>query len=142
MLRTTLLLASSILFFIALAAGCKNETKTASRTCEVVGKVLLDGEPLEDAKVVFLPQETGAGDPGYPLAFGISDNKGRFALKRVAIVADQLKQIPHGRYRVIVSKIVDGKERIPKRYNLQTELVYELETEEPFSRPEFDILGK
>lgn len=139
MFRTIVWLPIATLFVAALVLGCENEPQASIQTCEVVGKVLLDGKPLENAKVVFLPQETGSGTPSYPLAFGTTDKQGRFPLKRVAVVSDQLKQIPHGRYRVIVSNIIDGIERIPKRYNLQTELVYDLETEEPFSRPEFDL---
>ena len=131
--------ATAAFIFCLLLAGCSDEISGSVKTCEVVGKVLLDGSPLADAKVVFLPDQLERDSSFYSLAFGVTDDKGRFTLQRVGNGFKKVNQLAHGRYRVMITKLVDGREVLPERFHLSSELTYDLHTEESFVRPEFDL---
>jgi hypothetical protein len=124
----------SILF---LLAGCSNDIPIAP----VSGTVFLNGKPLPHAHVVFQPVGTRENpNPGRG-SYGATDERGRFTLKydggsRTGAVV--------GRHTVAIATIlegegtfdpetgspdgepVEGKERIPARYNDKTILTFDV----------------
>lgn len=60
---------------LVLLAGCG-----AGNTAPVTGTVTMDGVPLENATVVFLPQRDGTGQGGGRPAAGKTDGEGRYKL--------------------------------------------------------------
>jgi hypothetical protein len=84
--------------------------------------VYLDGKTLEGASVIFDP-EPFLG-PSYHRHQATANAAG------MADLDPELPAYPHclyvGLYRVRISKIVDGKESIPAKYNTQTTLGREL----------------
>lgn len=121
---------------IAPVCGCDPDWPLAHSTCEVRGQVVLDGEPLDDAKVVFIPQRVKVKDEICKIASAITDNRGEFTLE---VDSDNPKQIQHDRYRVLVSKLIDNQETLHRSYNRESVLVYEVETQEAFDRPAFEL---
>jgi len=106
-------------------------------TCGVKGVVTLDGQAIADVKVVFIPQRVGKKGDFNRIASGTSNDRGEFTL---SIDAKKSKQIRHGRYRVIASKIVEGKELFHKSYNAESVLMVEIDTQEAIQRPELELL--
>jgi hypothetical protein len=74
---------------LALLVGCSSATGVP-----VTGKVTLDGEPVENAAVMFMP--SGPGQP----ATGATDKAGNFALH----IGGQTDLIPPGQYQVGITK--------------------------------------
>lgn len=115
-----------ILTCCLLAMGCGSGGLTPA-----TGIVLLDGEPLSQAKVTFTPSD-GTNGPG---GMGITDAAGRFKLFNPQGKTGLLP----GTYRVTVNKVelkgdfeegiaiaaTDAKELLPPRYSspLKTELL-------------------
>jgi hypothetical protein len=89
-------------------------------------EVTLDDKPLAGATVTFEPEEfLGAA---FIACSGETDENGR------TVISGQNAKFPGiylGFYRVRISKIVDGKETLPARYNTQTELGYEASDDIP-----------
>jgi hypothetical protein len=98
------------LFLIAMTtAGCDSFDSTKSSaaledfggTSIVSGTVTLDGEPVESAKLVFIPEKLMGGMQSFrPLAFSTTDSSGLYSLQ----LGDGSEKIPTGRYRVLISK--------------------------------------
>ena len=94
--------------------------------------VLLNGAPLEGANVTYEPEKF-LGDQ-VQAATGATD---RFGMAYMSIpkekrpTADAPAGVQFGVYRVRVSKIVDGREVIPARYNTATELGQEISHDDP-----------
>ena len=88
--------------------------------------VQLDGKPLEGGTVTFTPEAFLGGS--FKNHTGQTNNFGN-----VLLDADMPQQYPNlmyvGLYRVSVSKMVNGKELIPAKYNKQTTLGRELSSE-------------
>lgn len=63
--------------------GCREQTPSAAPTLvPVSGQVVLDGEPVAGAKVVFLPQRLfSAGNRVQPAASALTDQQGHFSLQ-------------------------------------------------------------
>ncbi|QDT91814.1 carboxypeptidase-like regulatory domain-containing protein [Gimesia algae] len=78
---------------------------------QVKGKVTLDGAPLADANVTFMP-ETIRGSSG------TTDSDGNYEL---TYIRDE-KGAAIGNHKVVISKLVDEKETIPPNYSDETEL--------------------
>jgi hypothetical protein len=72
-----LVLRVGLLVAVAAALGCG---KRPPQFIEVSGVVLLNGQPLPNAKVEFVPDVQGFG--AEINSFGISDDQGRFTLAR------------------------------------------------------------
>jgi hypothetical protein len=95
-------------------------------------RVTLDGQPLVDATVTLEP-ETFLGDEMKP-AVGATNQSGATS---PAIPKEQRPdpKLPGGAqlglYRVRISKIVNGKETIPARYNTETILGQEVSYDDP-----------
>ncbi|MCL2349218.1 MAG: carboxypeptidase-like regulatory domain-containing protein [Planctomycetaceae bacterium] len=90
-------------FFVLVlifTAGC------SSKACKVTGVVTLDGTPLEEANVSFVPVADGKGD----LASGITDKNGVYQLQTLS--GEILQGTTPGEYTVVLRKSFvkwDGK---------------------------------
>jgi len=94
----------------------------------VTGKVTLDGSPLADAIVSFMPEN----EEGIP-AFGRTDREGHYTLHESSEAGGAVV----GKYTVRISTFREGqpdadppippvKEKVPPRYNVETELAVEV----------------
>jgi len=83
-------------------------------------KVTLDGQPLAGATVTFEP-EPFMGDAIKPCS-GVTDEFGNVTLRGHS---EKYDGIFPGFYRVKISKLVDGAESIPAKYNTETTLGHE-----------------
>lgn len=91
--------------------GCNQPETELTVAPKVRGKITFDGEPLVDAKVVFVPQKLMSKKRTViPFAYGLTDESGRFVLK----LSDGSMNISKGDYRVIISKRDD-----PSQENLR-----------------------
>ncbi|QDT66509.1 transthyretin-like family protein [Calycomorphotria hydatis] len=109
----------------AMCIGCWSDSNLPE-LAEVTGTVLLDGEPVPNARLQFLPAE---GRPSY----GKTDEDGQFRLRynlredgavlgnhRVEITTEDLIEDAE------TEKSIKVPERIPKKYNVNSELVMEV----------------
>lgn len=83
---------------LLVLSGCGPDTSGLPATVPASGVVLLDGEPVHGASVVFAPVEPGK----YP-ASGLTDEEGRFELNAFEA---KTGAVP-GEYKVMVSKTVE-----------------------------------
>ena len=99
----------------------------------VHGTVTLDDEPLPGASISFI---SAADENAAPL-FGHTDEQGRYQMFETVA----LDGVPPGVYRVRISTFDEGnpetdppmpvvRERVPKRYNVETTLTAEISTGE------------
>ena len=86
--------------------------------------VQLDGRPLDKATVVFDPEKFLG--PNFSPAEGISTASGFTAIRRKLGLG-----VPLGLYNIRITKLVDGKESIPARYNTHTTLGIEVAPSTP-----------
>jgi len=91
--------------------------------------VTLNGKELEGATVTFEPEEFL--QPGLETCSGVTDKGGRMKPKGPD---PEYSGIHYGLYRVKISKMDNGKETIPARYNTQTTLGYEA-AEDTYEEP-------
>lgn len=110
--------AATVATFAALVAGCGGPANVGT----VSGVVTLDGQPLPDARVTFQPRQ------GAP-SLGVTDASGRYELRYTRDRAGAVV----GEHAVSISTFRAGRpdadppverrpERVPPRYNRQTEL--------------------
>lgn len=117
-----------------LVAGCGG---SGERLAPVEGTVTLDGEPLANARVEF---ELSAENPSYgkvsgSAAYGRTDAKGRYKLK----YTHEKNGAPVGKHVVRITTrdtTIDAEgnevqvpERLPRKYNLDSELTAEVKPE-------------
>lgn len=100
------------------AVGCGGD---GPELASVEGTVLLDGTPLENAKLVFTP--TGPGRP----SSGRTDASGKYSLSYTseeggAILGEHLVDISTYVRGDVDSGTVGAPERLPMRYNRKSEL--------------------
>lgn len=98
---------------ILLMTGCSGGPADPKLN-SVVGKVTLDGEPLSDAVVTFIP------DRG-PASGAITDEEGNYDLK----FKSGSRGAVSGKHTVTISTDIDGSgipsnERVPDKYNKNT----------------------
>ncbi|WP_146584772.1 hypothetical protein [Posidoniimonas polymericola] len=114
---------------LLLGSGC---SPSKFDFADVEGRVLLDGEPVSDAKVVFMPVGMNEEGESGPYSHGVTDSDGRYALKTQD--EDARSGAVVGRHRVIVStkqahldpntmdrEIIDVPESIPWKYTYYKE---------------------
>jgi len=98
----------------------------------VSGKVTLDGRPLPDAAVSFMPDD----EHGIP-SLGVTDSNGVYTLRQTA----ELAGAPAGKYTVRITTFREGRpeadppvpgvpEKVPAEYNVRTKLAAEVKPEE------------
>lgn len=115
---------------VAARVNAWKEMRTGMTT--VPCHVTLDGQPLAGAKVTLEP-EAFLGDE-IKIAFGTTD---QFGTVSPSIPKDQRPdpKLPGGAhfglYKVRISKIVNGKETVPARYNTETILGQEVSYDDP-----------
>ena len=115
-----------IMFLPVALSACGRGGMTYS---PVSGKVTLDGKPLANANVVFIPIAKPGSDISGDTAGGVTDENGQYTLK--TSTRDGLKDGAQvGKHRVSISKqFTRGEgdrsitnETLPRRYNEVTEL--------------------
>jgi hypothetical protein len=110
---------------VLAVAGCGDSKFSYA---PVAGQVLLDGKPVPNARVVFMPRTTREDGEAGPYSNGTTDDEGRFTLATVE--SDSKSGAVVGPHRVIVStrqahvepndpdiEIIDSPETIPRPYN-------------------------
>ena len=128
MQRTAPVVALVAIVVLGLSpAGCGPD---GPELAPVAGTVTLDGNPLAGARIEFQPQEGENASPSY----GMTDQAGRYKL----IYGPGQKGAMLGRHAVRIStggQSSDGvnpameiPERVPPRYNSETELFREVES--------------
>lgn len=104
----------------------------------VRGVVTLDGEPLADATVMFLPIEVDGERPGREISssVGSSDADGAYELFYV----ERVRGAVPGTHKVTITKRNEtGRQILPARYNSQTELESKVPGDEPY---DFDLTSR
>ena len=120
-------------FLVLAAAGCGAETYPLA---PVSGRVTLDKVPLADARVGFEPIRQGDGINAGPGSYGSTDAEGRYRL--ISLEGDEGAVVGPHRVWVRTYRAVEGPngsivtrtpERVPARYNSQTELTFTVRPE-------------
>lgn len=129
-----LLCASAIAF--ASISGCGG---SKFKYAEVEGRVVLDGAPVPDARVIFMPMTTNEDGESGPYSQGVTDADGRYKLTTQGEKTRSGAVV--GSHRVIVStkrahldpdvldrEIIDVPESIPRMYThyRETPLAFEV----------------
>jgi hypothetical protein len=85
---------------------------------EVTGRVTFDGNPLSDARVIFLPRGQALRS-----AEGWTDGDGRYVLE----FAEGVTGVPAGKYRVQVQKLNEaGRDVVPSSFGELTQRIHEV----------------
>ena len=120
-------------FLLRATAGCGGERYALA---PVSGRVTLDGVPLADARVGFEPIRQGDQLAAGPGSYATTDAEGRYRL----VSLDGGEGAVVGRHRVWIrtyrgvegpngSIVTKNPERVPPRYNSQTELTFTVKPE-------------
>lgn len=109
-LRTFYVVAICFGCMISLTA-CGGGGSDAPELGQVTGKVTMDGAPLADAYITFMPEKKRASS-------ATTDSEGNYAL----IYIREEPGAAIGKHKVVVSKLKNEKETIPENYNAETEL--------------------
>jgi hypothetical protein len=121
------------------AAGCGGGAGDRPELVDVEGVVTLDGTPLPEASVVFIPEN---GPPSY----GLTDENGEYSLSH----SDDADGAMIGKHKVRIFTFREAEEdeegnrtervpeRVPEKYNTRTELTAEIgpDSDEPVN---FDL---
>ena len=107
-----------------LVAGCSN---SKFEFADVGGRVLLDGEPVNDARIVFMPVAQNEDGEAGPYSQGITDADGNYELRSVEESPRSGAVV--GPHRIVVStkkarldpnqldvEIIESPETIPWKY--------------------------
>jgi hypothetical protein len=114
---------------LCLGCGAKSQPKNVGK---VTGRVTLEGQPLADAVVTFAPVKAGGAS-----ALGRTDADGKYTLN----YAPDIQGAEVGENRVSISTYSEGApdsdpprpkvlEKVPLKYNVRTELVRDVKTED------------
>jgi hypothetical protein len=125
-MRTDRSIATVLAYAAVIFAGCGSSQP--SNVGHVSGKVSLEGQPLADAVVTFSPVKDGGSS-----ALGRTDSSGNYELS----YASGVEGAELGENRVSVSTFDEGDpdgdpprpkvlEKVPVKYNAQTELIREV----------------
>ena len=86
---------------LAIVSGCDSNFSGPEPTPEVSGKVTLDGQPLADTKIVFVPYRLyGPDGMKRQISYAVTDAQGEFSLKR----GNNDLGTHLGMHRVVISK--------------------------------------
>jgi hypothetical protein len=107
MMQLPLAAVHSGILIVAFAAPLGCSAKSPGPAVE--GVVTLDGQPLANANVQFIPQGETLGQAG----FGKTDDAGRFL---IGPAGSKQRGTAPGEYKIVISKYVkpDGSDYIPK----------------------------
>jgi hypothetical protein len=114
-------------FLFLIGLGCSGN---AYQLASVSGHVTLNGKPVVNATVSFLPIGSKGKDPG-PGSYGKTDANGRYKLK---VVENDKNGAVVGKHRVSISTQSGGdkdgeaptSETIPAKYNVETTLQFDV----------------
>ena len=155
-------IAGVLVMTMLLPTGCDPDYQGGPATADVVGSVTMDGHPVQNAHVVFIPikYESVSGQT-QNFSYGTTDATGNFTLKMANGKAGAAKGI----HRVLISKLsqADAKknesfkaaiatldrvslaqpknEEIPLFYNKQSELTFDVDTSLALVRAEFELFS-
>ena len=166
---TVLAILSIIAATVVATTGCYLDYPEHGGSAEVQGTITLDGMPVNNAKIVFLPDKLKRSSSKVaPIAYGQTDSEGKFTLA----YRDGEKEIAAGVYKLIISKsehvVKDGSrlnleeddatllrnskslttdgseavetiERIPTMYNSESTLKFTIEPSPKILFPKFDL---
>jgi hypothetical protein len=113
------------LAFAILSTGCGGNS---IKTSPVSGRVTVDGQPLSNALVTFLPVGGGAGQ-SRPSSIGTTDENGRYTL--VLNNGDKTAGAVEGKHKVSITLGAQGgsadtkptfHRQLPERFNRKSEL--------------------
>jgi len=96
------------ILFGALALGCGESEPPLPELAPVTGTVTLDGKPLSDATIVFMPVAPDGSTPG-----GLTNEAGVYELK-TASGSQNGVGAPAGEYKVMINRYVDSKGAVVK----------------------------
>ena len=145
-----------VLIFLPQLTGCENQYTPQPELVEVHGQVLLDGQPVPDTKVVFVPDGDYIGSKWFP-AYGTTNENGEFQLK----LRNEKNGAYSGWHRVFVSHVENDQqvdvpeiaalpnsgltfanvsgELFPSFYNRESELRFEVKKDRGILRPKFEL---
>lgn len=103
-----------LLAVVLTVSGC---TESGPRLGTATGMVTLDGRPLSDADIEFMPRE-GRG------SMGVTDGQGRYEL----FYTQGRKGVLVGTHTVRIGNGAKGAGKTPARYNRQSELTVEVKS--------------
>jgi hypothetical protein len=113
-----LLLHGSIAAGCILLAGCQN---AGLQTYPVAGTVMLDGQPLKEADILFLPLDPALGPDAGQVRDGRFAFRAKAGRKRVEIRTSRPVRI-----NTAMGETTIWKNSLPPRYNSQTSLQAEV----------------
>lgn len=132
-------IAHTACFAVAFAVSSSGCGGSKFEFASVEGRVVLDGEPVSEAKVIFMPATTNEKGESGPYSQGVTDANGHYELRTQDEAARSGAVV--GRHRVIVStkqarldpnvmdrEIIDVPESIPWKYThyKETPLAFEV----------------
>ena len=133
--QASLLYATILILSLTFQTGCSEQG------CQVTGVVTLDGEPLSDAGVEFIPTSNSGR-----IASGRTEPDGKFQLTTSKTVSGVFP----GQYKVkITTSVSTGtsdedlkttSEKVPAKYNKRTEL--NRTVEDGLNQLDFELLTK
>ncbi len=108
LLRAPQLLLILLSGCLILISGCGSSTakpEILSKLVPVTGSVSLDGEPLAGVMITYLPE---AGPAGAEMAFGLTDETGKYTLHSqiTGYPPDKSQGAVPANYRVYITKLV------------------------------------
>lgn len=117
-------LFGALLTLLVITTGCGDGK---FRFAPVEGRVLLDGQPVAKARVVFMPQASGADGEAGPYSCGETDSEGRYILSTLEETPTAGAVV--GSHRITIStrvahldpdkldtEVIDSPETIPADY--------------------------
>jgi hypothetical protein len=138
-------LIAVVVIAVTLSPGCG---KNPHRLAPVSGKVTMNGNPLANAWVAFLP-DTKPGHTASPTSRGKTDAQGRYTLATWENASGAVVGTSKVRISTMESTggsegeggIVIARETVPERYNARTELTFEV-PEEGTDAANFNLKSK
>lgn len=115
-----------VLFLGLVLAGCDSGVKRVA----VVGNVMLDGEPVAEGNIVFLPGDADSGGDGARIVDGEYRCEVTPGAKRIRITADRRVPGPNDR-----TGMPRHEQYIPARYNRATTLKASIEQAQSLDFP-------
>ncbi|QDV51307.1 carboxypeptidase-like regulatory domain-containing protein [Gimesia fumaroli] len=115
--------------FVVSLAACGGGSSDAPDLGQVSGTITMDGAPLADANVTFMPE-------GVRSSSATTDSAGKYEL---IYIRDE-KGAAIGKHKVVVSKLDNEKETIPAKYCVESELTADVK--EGANEFNFDLTSK
>lgn len=137
--RETVLQTALIGCCLLLLGGCQTKKSIETEIVRVSGMLTLDGEPLADANLVFIPfQASGERDSLAPVSLATTDAQGNYSLR----ITVQTEGAVVGWHYVLISKINRPKNAEPtpapkparKSEDLQVRLLAQIELQRKLGR--------